>query len=75
MISKPVQGICHPRVGIAICLFAGSKKGIHHGKLLCPQLEPTNKKFFLPSVGGLILLSMALLSRWLLQTSKKGSIR
>jgi len=33
MISNPVQGICHPRVGIDICLFA--------------PLELANKKFFL----------------------------
>jgi len=26
MISNPVQGICHPRVGIDIYLLAGSKK-------------------------------------------------
>jgi hypothetical protein len=61
MISKPAQGICHPSVGIDICLFA--------------PWEPTNKKFFLPSASGLILFSMALLSRWILQSSKKGSIR
>jgi hypothetical protein len=48
MIFNPVLGICHPRVGINICLLAGSKKGIHHGNPLWPQWEPTNKKFFLP---------------------------
>jgi hypothetical protein len=26
MISNPVQGICHPRLGIDICLHLGSKK-------------------------------------------------
>jgi len=35
MISNPAQGICHPSVGIDICLFA--------------PWEPANKKFFLHS--------------------------
>jgi hypothetical protein len=43
--------------------------------ILFAPWEPTNKKFFLPSASGLILFSMALLSRWILQSSKKGSIR
>jgi len=36
MIPNLVKGICHPFSGIDICLFAGSKKGIHHSDSLCP---------------------------------------
>jgi hypothetical protein len=40
MVSNPVQGIRHPRVGIDICLLAGSKKGIHFCDPLCPWSSP-----------------------------------
>ena len=36
--------------------------------------EPANKKFFLPSARSRILFSMALLSGWILLSSKKGSL-
>jgi len=39
--------------------------------LFTPSWEPANKKFFLPSARGRILFSMALLSRWILPSSKK----
>jgi hypothetical protein len=34
MVSNPIQVIGHPRPGIDICLFIGSKKGINHGNPL-----------------------------------------
>jgi hypothetical protein len=43
--------------------------------LFAPSWEPANKKFFLPGARGRILFSMALLSGWILPSSKKGSNR
>jgi hypothetical protein len=42
--------------------------------LFAPSWEPANKKFFLPSAGASIMFSKALFSRWILPSSKQGSI-
>jgi len=74
MISNPVWVSVNHAWGLTSASLQEAKKEYIIAILFAPSWEPTNKKFFLPRTRGRILFSLALLTGWILLSSKKGSL-
>lgn len=64
MVSNPVKGIRHPRVGVDIYLLARCKKEYFIAILFDPSWEPANKKFSFPATGAYLVFYGIIVHRY-----------